>query len=460
MNYADLAYLTVPLPEDIMKMKWYGDFDRAKRVIHLRLKKELPDALRKRLEMELSILERLPRDYVFTEEEGFKELQEYVKDATWEELQELMDEDAVDWIYVQGKRMLKDNFVSNLLKTRPYIFDRIQEKHQELVKEREESRQRLEDTMHKMKNEGGMRMRFHIQEEFHILNGKERPDHPVVVHMPLPVEYAQVESFQITSLSDKPVLIAPKDYPQRTIAFQKTMNAGDSIQVEFDYVIAAPYVDPKPEHVFEAQPTFYLEEQLPHVRFTPYIRELAKEIVGEETNPLNKARKIYDYITTHLMYSFVRSYFAITEIPEFAASSWKGDCGVQALLFITLCRASGVPARWQAGLYTTPDHAGCHDWAQFYVAPYGWLYADCSFGGSAYRAGDMERWNFYFGNLDPFRMPANSDFQHDLIPPKCYLRSDPYDNQSGEAEYDDRAMRREEYEISIQVKETEILPWK
>jgi hypothetical protein len=80
---------------------------------------------------------------------------------------------------------------------------------------------------------------------------------------------------------------------------------------------------------------------------------------------------------------------------------------------------------------------GMHDWAQFYVAPYGWLYTDCSFGSSAVRNGNELRREFYFGNLDPFRMCANSEFQHEFDPPKKYMRYDPYDNQDGEAEYED-----------------------
>ena len=74
---------------------------------------------------------------------------------------------------------------------------------------------------------------------------------------------------------------------------------------------------------------------------------------------------------------------------------------------------------------------------RFYIAPYGWLFADCSFGGSAYRAGNRERHDFYFGNLDPFRMAANSELQAELDPPKTQLRIDPFDNQRGEAEYAD-----------------------
>ena len=47
----DLRYLTVGLPEDITRLKWYGDLERAKRVIDMRLEKDIPEALRKRLEL-------------------------------------------------------------------------------------------------------------------------------------------------------------------------------------------------------------------------------------------------------------------------------------------------------------------------------------------------------------------------------------------------------------------------
>lgn len=96
----------------------------------------------------------------------------------------------------------------------------------------------------------------------------------------------------------------------------------------------------------------------------------------------------------------MREYFTISNISEYAATNLKGDCGVQAILFITLCRIAGIPAKWQSGLYVSTHYTGCHDWAQFYIEPYGWLFADLSFGGGAYRDGDRQRWNHYFGNLD------------------------------------------------------------
>ena len=64
-RYSDLKYLTVKLPEDIEKLKWYGDFERAQKVIDMRLQKDIPKALRRRLELEKWILKRLCRDILF-----------------------------------------------------------------------------------------------------------------------------------------------------------------------------------------------------------------------------------------------------------------------------------------------------------------------------------------------------------------------------------------------------------
>ena len=49
----------------------------------------------------------------------------------------------------------------------------------------------------------------------------------------------------------------------------------------------------------------------------------------------------------------MREYYAIPNISEYCAVNQKGDCGVQALLFITLCRMANIPAEWESGLYVS-----------------------------------------------------------------------------------------------------------
>jgi hypothetical protein len=161
---------------------------------------------------------------------------------------------------------------------------------------------------------------------------------------------------------------------------------------------------------------------------------LAAELTEVAATPVEKAWRIYEFITTKVDYSFMRDYFQIDHLGEYCAVNLRGDCGLQALLFINLCRIAGIPARWQSGMAVEPSYTGSHDWAQFYLDGWGWLFADCSYGGSAYRHGAAERHAFFFGNLDPMRMAATCAYQAPMSPEIGALRVDPYDNQSGEIE--------------------------
>ena len=136
----------------------------------------------------------------------------------------------------------------------------------------------------------------------------------------------------------------------------------------------------------------------------------------------------------------MREYLLIENIPEFAILEGRGDCGVMALTFITLCRYLGIPTRWESGCSLRPGSIGSHDWARFYVAPYGWLSCDPSFGSSELCCGNKELWDFYFCNIDPMRLVTCTDFQQPFDPPKFFMRADPFDSQVGEAEYEDRGL--------------------
>ncbi|MDR1649004.1 MAG: transglutaminase domain-containing protein [Synergistaceae bacterium] len=441
--YSDLRYLLVELPEDIAKLKTAGYFERAGRVIDKRLQKQLPLALRKRLEIEKEILARIPLYYPYSYERAFSLLSASFRDFGPEEMETLWEEDALDWIFVKGWPFFKDDIVANLVKTRKDLADRVTDPS--LLTDREGNFSLLDETIAKMKRKGTLAYRIRIRTAVTVMPESVEEGKTLRVHLPIPVEYAQVSGFKLLDAGPEPKFVAAPDYPQRTVYFEERAQPGQEFFVEYEYVSRMTYVEARPEAVADAQPTFYTEEQLPHVVFTPYIRDLAAELAGDEKNPLLRARRVYDFLTTRFMYSFVRPYLTIPAITTYAVTGLKGDCGIQALAFITLCRALGVPARWQAGLYVNPRYIGGHDWAQFYVAPYGWLYADCSFGGAAWRAGAEERWNFYFGNLEPFRMPANSDFQFDFDPARKFRRCDPYDNQNGEVEYEHRGLGPEEY---------------
>lgn len=493
-----------PLPEDLQKLKWYGDFPVMERVIKKRLAGDLPQALRERLLAELEVISRLPGQYPYSWEEALGIMVKNIRDFSREEFQELWEDNAMDWIYIQGKVHFHTLFFQNLVKTREWLCSRLL--FPELAGTRQENIAFLNRTIAAMKAGKGISRRFCVRTTLELKESARRPGERIKVYLPIPVEYAQVRDvrllhartevdgswrdvkiFHIPSENDGETHIcrgkedkgfaawaAPAHAPQRTVCFVGEYQRESRFQIEYSYQVDMPYIDlyrqseqetPAKQRLCgwfpqnaEDFPEHYLGEQLPHIHFTPYLRALAAEIVGKETKPLKKAQKIYDYLTTHVMYSFVREYFLIAELVDYTASGWKGDCGLQALLFITLCRIAGIPARWQSGLYIRPEDPGSHDWAMFYLEEYGWLFADCSFGGSAARMGCEERRRFYFGNLDPYRMPSCCQFQADFLPPVEGWRFDPYDNQSGEVEYPEGCLRPEEMETRHEVQETIMRP--
>lgn len=453
--FDDMKALAVALPEEIEKKKWYGDFDGAIRLIDLWLERDIPKLQRAKLKLEREILQILPLEYTMTFQYALAALREKVPDLTEQEFMDLKDHGKIDWLYVNGEERYQEDFVDTLLLVNPMIRERAAG-HTPSVKEPDAKKEALLQIIREIREKKSVDYYFRLRASVRILDDAFHTGH-VRVHIPVPCVCRQVKNIRILSASSGGHVLAPEDAPQRTICFEEDMKENHPFFVEYEFTNHVDGITPDPANVEATDPSLFaddLAEKLPHIQFTPYMKALADKLTAEISNPYLKAKSIYDYITTHVEYSYVRTYLSIENLSEYAAIDRKGDCGIQALMFITLCRIAGIPARWQSGLYANPHGAGMHDWAQFYIAPYGWLFADCSFGGSAFRDQDETRRQFYFGNLDPFRMPANSDFQEEFIPPKNYLRADPYDNQRGEIEFEERGLRYKEFKASYEILES------
>lgn len=433
-----LKSLLVPLPEDIQKLKGYGAFKEAMRLIDLRLQESLPTMVKERLVLERVILSRIPEQYPHSEDEALRILQTMFEDVTRADLEAAREADAADWYFIDGEVFYKDDFVDNLMKTRASWAKRV--KPDQRRDDKEGNFSMLDDIVQRMKRDRGAAYRMTIEMGLKINPEIAAGDNVLSVHLPLPIAYRQVKQVEILEISPQPKHIGEALHPQRTVFFSGKFSPEQAFRVRFRCENHSRYIEPDPDLVSPLQPSFYTEEFPPHLTFTPLIQSVSREIVGGEKNPLIKARKIYDFMTEEIIYSFMRPYITLTNIPEYCLTSRKGDCGVLALTFIALCRAAGVPARWQSGLYANPLSIGNHDWAEFYVEPFGWIFVDPSFGGSAYRQGNKARHAFYQTNLDPFRIPFASAFQYPMYPALKYLRNDPYDNQNGEAEYEDRPL--------------------
>lgn len=440
MSY-DLSYLSVPLTEDILKLKNFGDLAAAEELINRLLMKEIPIALKKRLEMEQNILQILRlNEYPFTYQQANQMMYETFYDYQEKELEALKVNGQVDWMYIDGLVHFQRRFLMNLIKVNQEYAKRLIQKQE--ISTDQLRKTELDENVLKMKQQGYRKVKIILKASIKVKKEYERCGEKVRVHLPIPQACQQVSSIHILNTTPEATFIASETAEQRTVCFETVLRSNQTFSVAYSYENYVKYVDLMSENLPEIvdekkHESNYLTEQFPHIRFTPYLQLLLNEILAGESDPVKKARKIYDFVTTKINYTFMREYVTVENISEYAAVNLKGDCGVQAILFITLCRMADIPAKWQSGLYVSKYYTGCHDWAQFYIEPYGWLFADLSFGGGAYKEGNLERWNYYFGNLDIYRMPANSGIQSSFMPTKKHLRADPIDNQRGEFEYED-----------------------
>ncbi len=234
--------------------------------------------------------------------------------------------------------------------------------------------------------------------------------------------------------------IAPESALQRTVYLEQPAQAGKPTVFKITYAVTlyAQYhaIDParvQPEPVTpELAP--YVAERAPHVVFTGPLRVFSRQVVGDATNPYDIARRIYAAVDA-IPWAGAREYSTIPDISAYTLDAGHGDCGEQTLLLITLMRMNGIPARWQSGwTFTDGQYNDIHDWAEIYLAPYGWVPVDVTYGRLA--SDDPALKWLYLGGLDNYRIAFNDDFSQPFVPARQHFRSDTVDSQRGEVEWD------------------------
>lgn len=249
----------------------------------------------------------------------------------------------------------------------------------------------------------------------------------------------------IRLLSSEPAThaIAPESTLQRTVHFEKTAVAGQATEFSatYDVTISARHADVHADKVAVAKVTPelapFLAQRPPHIVFTDDMKAFSRRVVGDETNPWRIAQKLFAAVD-QIPWAGAREYSTISNISDYALHAGHADCGQQTLLLMTLLRLNGIPARWQSGMMFA-DNAGVqsywnlHDWGQLYIAPYGWMPMDVTFG--RLDAADPAVAGFYLGGLDGYRVAFNDDYGRPLVPAKRFTRSETVDLQRGEAEW-------------------------
>lgn len=133
------------------------------------------------------------------------------------------------------------------------------------------------------------------------------------------------------------------------------------------------------------------------------IARLAQTQTAGASTPLEKARKIYDYVVSSMHYDHNGDGWGRGDA-VWACDSKHGNCTDFHSVFIGMMRASGIPARFGIGFQIPQDKTqghipGYHCWSEFYVQGLGWIPVDAS-EASQHPA----KKDYFFGAVDPNRV--------------------------------------------------------
>jgi len=128
---------------------------------------------------------------------------------------------------------------------------------------------------------------------------------------------------------------------------------------------------------------YLVDEDKYHIH-DPIIQIAARTAVGTESNPYWMMRAIHKYIRERLTYELAGGWNVAPKVLE----RGNGSCSEYTFVFIAMCRAVGIPARYVGAAVIRGDDASTdeyfHRWSQVYLQGYGWVHVDP-------QGGDRER---------------------------------------------------------------------
>ena len=415
---------------------------------------------------EMERIRRIRLDYDTSEDELTSECIRKIKNCTKDEVRQWEAEGKFDVMMIDGQKRFFSSSVSNLAKRYPEIRKRFKD-----YSEKDSFGERILAMALRMKDEAkkgnspyvapfrlGAKQTLTPKKEF-VMAGET-----IRVWLPYPRETDCQKDITLISATPEPKAIDAPQSNIRSVYFEADVSDDKqtSFSVQYEFTSYGFYQEVDPAKVKEdlSDPVYiqHISEEEPHIIFTPEIKALAKKIVGDEKNPYIKGKLIYNWICENIVYSYSREYSTLLNIPMYVYEHRYGDCGQLGLLLITMCRSVGVPAAWRSGWECmSGDGRGMHDWAAIYIKPYGWLFADPYMGVWAMHESTLpekERLflkDFYYGNLDPWRLEANAQNNAPLKPAKFDFRSETVDFQRGEVESGGRNLYFGEFRRSMRL---------
>ena len=390
------------------------------------------------------ISDRIRLDFSLTEEQFLKKLEGY-KLSFNDSLLNVWDKKKwIEWRYIDGEKRYFNRSASNLL-----LLKKFHEEKEVLSIENSRDPEMIERLGHtaqvlKVWKENPDSLKpVRIKVTYTItVDADVVPDGSVIrCWMPFPKENnPRQENVEILSVSDVDFILSPDSVIHRSVYMEETAlkGIGTIFQVSFSFQSSPQYLDlssaktlpyDKESSLFRK----YTAEQLPQICFTENVKRTADRITSPEDTPSEIVIKIYTWFKENIPWTGALEYSTMENIPEYVLGNRRGDCGMQTFLYMSMLRYKGIPVRWQSGWKLPPDHINLHDWCEIYFEGSGWFPSDISY--DLQPTDDKTLKEFFMSGIDSYRMIVNDGVAGSLYPPKEHLRSEPYDFQRGEVEW-------------------------
>ena len=432
------------IPDEIKTAIDSGEYTKAQKMIseYVRVNNP-PDSEKDALLFETERLERIRKDFTKNRYQILTELEKLLPGFSFDDLKKFEKDKSLEMMIIDGERKYFKNAAANLFRL-----------SKELKKLKEEkfglATNRLGDFKKAIVPEiiaesKAAKKKLVYEENFKItytltVKPNAVPAGEIVkCWLPYPKEnHPRQQRLTLINASEERYIIAPDSVLQRTIYMEKKAEKDSTTKFTVEYEINgfAEYHDIFSQGVVPSEDVTlseYVKERPPHIVFTDEIKSLSAKITGDETNPLEKVKKIFTWIHDNIPWASALEYSTIPNISAYCLENLHGDCGIKTLLFMTLCRHNGIAAKWQSGWMLHPVEVNLHDWCEIYVEPFGWVPVDQSFG-LIDSENEKEKY-FYIGNTDPYHLIINDDYSQPLFPVKIFPRSETVDFQRGEVEW-------------------------
>ena len=397
------------------------------------------------LQFEKERLDRIRKDFNKTTDDVLKYIRKYYPNADESDLRKWEDDGSLEYKIIDGKKWYFARAASNLFR-----INKDAKKQKEIVDgyKKDSLDEFLEQYIPKVLDESANSQQNLVKPVTFRLNYSVTLNSNAVPHgeivrcwLPYPREgHNRQQNIKLLAVNSDECIIASNDNPQRTIYYEKVAQKGQptvfNIAIEVTNYAEVNFIEPdliKPYNKNSGLYKTFTSERPPHIVFTEKIKELSSRIVGDEKNPYLIAKKIFTWISENIPWAGAREYSTIENISDYCLTRKQGDCGIKTLLFMTLCRYNGIPAKWQSGWMLHPGEVNLHDWCEIYLEGFGWIPVDQSFGLIDSEQEDEKY--FFLGSIDPYHLIVNDDYSSPLFPAKIFPRSETIDFQRGELEW-------------------------